>query len=84
MSRHLVGISRPGFRGHSALVDISRHLVDIRRHLVDFFCPEFSVSLGISRQYNNTMNDSTKLKPVDAIQDKNAVEVKTNLMLRAR
>ena len=35
-------------------------------------------------QYINTIHSSTKLKPVDAIQDKNAVEVKTNLMLRAR
>ena len=37
-----------------------------------------------NKQYNNTIHNSTKLKPVDAIQNKNAVEVKTNLMLRAR
>ena len=38
---------------------------------------------NIIKQNNNTIHDSTKLKPVDAIQD-NAVEGKTNLMLRAR
>ena len=37
----------------------------------------------VIKQYSNTIHDSTKLKPVDAIQD-NAVEVKTNLTLRAR
>ena len=39
---------------------------------------------NVIKQYNNTMHDSTKLKPVDAIRDKKAAEVKTNLMLRAR
>ena len=37
-----------------------------------------------TEQYNNTIHDSTKLKPVDAIQDRNAVEVKTHLTSRAR
>ena len=37
-----------------------------------------------AKQYNNTIHESTKLRPVDAIHDKNAVEVKTNLMLIAR
>jgi len=35
-------------------------------------------------QCNTTIFSSTKLRPVDAIQDKSAVEVKTNPMLRAR
>jgi len=39
---------------------------------------------AVIKQYNNKINESTKLRPVDAIHDKNAVEVKTNLMLRAR
>jgi len=38
----------------------------------------------VIKQCNNTINESTKLRPVDAIHDKNAVEVKTNLMLKAR
>ena len=38
----------------------------------------------VINQYNNTIHNSSKFKPVDAIQDKNPVEVKTNLMLRAR
>ena len=38
----------------------------------------------VIKQCKNTIHDSTKLKLLDAIQDKNAVEVKTNLMLRAR
>ena len=39
---------------------------------------------NVINQYNNTVHSSTQFKPVDAIKDKNAVEVKTNLMLRAR
>ena len=39
---------------------------------------------NVIKQYNNTISESTKFRPVDAIHDKNAVEVKTNLMLRAR
>ena len=39
---------------------------------------------AVIKQYNNTIHEATRLRPVDAIQDKNAVEVKTNLMLRAR
>ena len=39
---------------------------------------------SVVKRYNNRIHSSTKLKPVDAIQYKNAVEVKTNLMLRAR
>ena len=35
-------------------------------------------------QHNNTIHNSRKLKPVHAINDKSAVEVKTNLMSRAR
>jgi len=38
---------------------------------------------SVVKRYNNRIHSSTKLKPVDAIQDKNAVEAKTNLMLRA-
>ena len=39
---------------------------------------------NIINRYNNSIPNSSKLKPVDAIQNKGAVEVKTNLMLRAR
>ena len=39
---------------------------------------------NLLEQYNNTIHDSTKLKPVNAIQNENAVDVKTNLMLKAR
>jgi len=39
---------------------------------------------NVISQYNNTSHNSTKFRPVDAIKDKTAVEVKTNLMLRAR
>ena len=39
---------------------------------------------NVIKQYNNTIHDSTNLKPVDAIQDKNAIEVKTHLVLRSR
>ena len=38
---------------------------------------------AVIKQCNNTINSSTKLRPVDAIHD-NAVDVKTNIMLRAR
>ena len=34
--------------------------------------------------YNNTIHSSTKFRPVDAIKDSNAPDVKTNLVLRAR
>ena len=30
---------------------------------------------NVIKRYNSTLHNSTKLKPVDAIQDKNAVEV---------
>ena len=36
---------------------------------------------SVIKQYNNTIHSSTKMKPVDAINDSNAVEVQTNLML---
>ena len=39
---------------------------------------------NVINQSTNTTHSSTKLKPVDAIRDKTAVEVKTNLILRAR
>ena len=39
---------------------------------------------NVIKQYNNTMHESTELRLVDAIHDKNVAEVKTNLMLRAR
>ena len=39
---------------------------------------------NVIKQYNDTISESTKLRPVDAIHDKHAVEVNTNLMLRAR
>ena len=39
---------------------------------------------AVIKQYNNTIHSSSKLKPVDAIKDSNAIEVKTNLMLRSR
>ena len=39
---------------------------------------------NVIKQYHTTIHNSTKLKPVNAIQDKDAVEVKTNLMLRVR
>ena len=38
---------------------------------------------NVVKQYKNTIHGSTKLKPVDARQDKKAVEVKINLMLRS-
>ena len=39
---------------------------------------------NVIKQYNNTIHESTSFIPVDATHDKNAVEVKANLMLRAR
>jgi len=39
---------------------------------------------NVIKQYNNTIHSSTGLKPIDAVSDKNALQVKTNLMLRAR
>ena len=39
---------------------------------------------NVMKQYNNTIHESTSFRPVDAIHDKHAVEVKTNLLLRAR
>ena len=39
---------------------------------------------NVIKQYSSTIHNSTKLKPVDAIQGKHAVELKTKLMLRAR
>ena len=37
----------------------------------------------IKQHNNNRIHSSTKFRPVDAIQDKNAVDLKTNLILRA-
>ena len=39
---------------------------------------------AVIKQYNNTIHSSTKFRPVDAIKDSNAPDVKTNLMSRAR
>ena len=39
---------------------------------------------NVIKQYNNTIHDSTKFKPVDAVKDSNAPDVKTNLVLRSR
>ena len=39
---------------------------------------------NVSNQYHSAIHSSTKFKLVGAIQDKNAIEVKTNSMLRAR
>ena len=39
---------------------------------------------NVIKQYNNTIHDSTQVKPIDAIKDSNAPEVKTNLVLRSR
>jgi len=33
---------------------------------------------AVIKQYNNTIHDSTKFKPVDAITDSNAPDVKTH------
>ena len=38
---------------------------------------------NVIQQYNNTIHESTRFRPVDATHDKSAVEVKTNLKLRA-
>ena len=39
---------------------------------------------AVIKQYNNnTVHDSTKFKPIDAIKDSNAPYVKTNLVLRS-
>jgi len=40
--------------------------------------------VNVINQYNSTIHSSTKFRPVDAIKHKNAVEVKTNIMLQAR
>ena len=39
---------------------------------------------NVIKQYNNTIHDSTKFKPIDAIKDSNAPDVITNLVLRSR
>ena len=39
---------------------------------------------NVIKQYSNTLHDSTRLKPIDAIKDSNAPDVKTNLTLWAR
>ena len=39
---------------------------------------------AVIKQCNNAINESTKLRRVDAIHDKNAVDVKTHVMVRAR
>ena len=39
---------------------------------------------AITKQYNTTIHDSTKLKPIDASKDSNAPDVKTHLVLRSR
>ena len=38
---------------------------------------------AVIKQYTNTVHDSTKLKPIDAIKDSNAPDAKTNLALRS-
>ena len=37
---------------------------------------------AVVKQYNNTIHDSTKVKPIDAIKDSNAPYVKTNLVFK--
>ena len=39
---------------------------------------------NVIKQYNNTIHDSTKFKPVDAIKESNAPDVKTYSVLRSR
>ena len=39
---------------------------------------------AVSKQYNNTTHDSTKVELVDVIKDSNAPYVKSNLVLRSR
>ena len=39
---------------------------------------------NVIKQYNNTIHDSTKFKPIDAIKDSDTPEAKTNLVLRSR
>ena len=39
---------------------------------------------NVINQYYNTIHDSTKIKPIDAIKDSNAPDVKTNLVFRGR
>ena len=39
---------------------------------------------NVIKQYNSTIHDSTKFKPVDTIKDSNAPYVKTDLVLRSR
>ena len=46
---------------------------------------EFHLLLAnVIKHYNNTIHDSTKFKPIDAIKDGNAPYVKTNLILKGR
>jgi len=39
---------------------------------------------AVIQQSNNTIHDSTKFKPIDAIKDSDTPEAKTNLVLRSR
>ena len=35
---------------------------------------------AVIKQYNNTIHESTKLKPIDVVKDSNAPYIKTNLV----
>ena len=39
---------------------------------------------NVIQQYNNTIHSSTQFKPIDAIKDVNAPDVKTNRILRSK
>ena len=82
----MLKVSNIVFTTHLSFIDrftrtIKNMLLERAQHTKKYW---YLLLSNVIKQYKNTIQNSTKLKPVGAIQDKNTLEAKTNLMLRAR
>ena len=79
------GIEHIAFTTHLSFIDrFTRTIKNMLFERVQHTGKSWHLLLpAVIKQYNNTIHSSTKLKPIDAIKDSNANEVKTNLILRA-
>ena len=79
------GIENVVFTTHLSFIDrFTRTIKDMLSERVEHPKTDWHWLLqAVIKQYNNTIHDSTKFKPVDAIKD-NALDVNTNLVLRSR
>ena len=82
----MLKVSNIVFTTHLSFIDrftrtIKNMLLERAQHTKKYW---YLLPSNVIKQYKNTIQNSTKLKPVGAIQDKNALEAKTNLTFRAR